>query len=59
MYSNNQQETFVAVYEGKINGFIRSFPYTGLFKDFFFSEGEYEYIMIHKIEDLSFEQRRK
>ena len=59
MYSNNPRETFVAVYEGKIIGFIRSFPCIGLFKDLFYLEGEYEYIMSHKIEDLSFEQRRK
>ena len=59
MYSNNPKETFVAVYEGKIIGFIRSFPCIGLFKDLFYLEGEYEYIMSHKIEDLSFEQRRK
>lgn len=59
MYSNNPQETFVALHNGIIIGFIRSFPCTGLFKDLSYSEGEYEYITSHKIEDLSFEQRRK
>lgn len=59
MYSNNPQETFVALHNGIIIGFIRSFPCTVLFKDLSYSEGEYEYITSHKIEDLSFEQRRK
>jgi len=59
MYSNKPQETFVAVLEGKIIGFIRSFPCTGLFKDLSYSEGEYEYITNHEIEELSIEQRRK
>jgi GNAT superfamily N-acetyltransferase len=59
MYTKNPQETFVAVHKGKIIGFIRSFPCTGLFKNLSYSEGEYEYITGHEIEDLSFEQRRK
>jgi GNAT superfamily N-acetyltransferase len=59
MYSNNPQETFVALHDGVIIGFIRSFPCTGLFKDISYSEGEYEHITSHRIEDLSMEQRRK
>ncbi len=59
MYTNNPQETFVAIHEGKIIGFIRSFPCTGLFRDVSYSEGEYKYITSHEIEELSVEQRRK
>jgi GNAT superfamily N-acetyltransferase len=59
MYTNNPQDTFVAVHEGKIIGFIRSFPCTGLFKDLSYSEGEHEYIKSHEIEELTMEQRRK
>ena len=59
MYTSNPQETFVAIHEGKIIGFIRSFPCTGLFKDLSYSEGEYEYITSHEIEELTMEQRRK
>lgn len=59
MFTNNPQETFVALQNGKIIGFIRSFPCTGVAKNLNYSPGEYEYITSHKIEDLSFEQRRK
>ena len=59
MYNNNPQETFVAIHEEKIIGFIRSFPCTGLFKDLSYSAGEHEYITSHEIEELSIEQRRK
>ena len=59
MYTNNPQETFVAIHEGKIIGFIRSFPCTGLFKDLSYSEGEHDHITNHEIEELSIEQRRK
>jgi predicted N-acetyltransferase YhbS len=59
MYTNNPQDTFVALIEDKIVGLIRSFPCTGLFKDLSYSEGEYEHIIRNKIENLTQEQRRK
>ena len=59
MYTNNPRETFVAIHEGRIIGYIRSFPCTGLFEGLSYSEGEYEYITSHEIEELSVEQRRK
>lgn len=59
MYTNNPRETFVAVLEGEIVGFIRSFPCTGLFKDLSYSEGEYEHITSHEMGELTTEQRRK
>jgi GNAT superfamily N-acetyltransferase len=59
MYTNNPQETFVALHNGEIIGFIRSFPCTGLFKDLSYSEGEYEHIISSEIWELSMEQRRK
>ena len=59
MYTKNPQETFVAVHEGEIIGLIRSFPCTGIMKGLSYTEGEYEYITSHKIEDLSVEQRQK
>jgi len=59
MFTNNPQETFVAIHNNQIIGFIRSFPCTGMFKDLNYAPGEYEYITSHKVEELSFEQRRK
>ena len=59
MYTNNPQDTFVALHDGKIVGLIRSFPCTGVFKDLSYSEGEYEQIIGNKIENLTQEQRRK
>jgi predicted N-acetyltransferase YhbS len=59
MFTNNPQKTFVALHNGEIIGFIRSFPCTGVLKNLNYSPGEYEYITSHRIEELSFEQRRK
>jgi GNAT superfamily N-acetyltransferase len=59
MYTDNPQEAFVAIHQEEIIGFIRSFPCTGIFKDLSCSEGEYEYILSHSIEELSVEQRWK
>jgi len=59
MFTNNPQETFVALNNEKIVGFFRSFPCTGMLKDLYYSPGEYEYISSNRIEELSFEQRRK
>ena len=59
MYTNNPQETFVAIHDGRIIGFIRSFPCSGLFKNLSYSEGEYEEVIKNNIWELSVEQRRK
>jgi len=59
IYTNNPKETFVALHNEEIIGFIRSFPCTGLFKDLSYSEDEYEHIINSEIWELSGEQRRK
>ena len=60
MYVDWPQETFVAVHEGRVIGSLRSTPCTGNYHSGdSYSEGEYEYIINHKIEELSIEQRWK
>jgi len=59
MYTNNPQETFVAVHEDRIIGFIRSFPCTGLFKDLSYGEGEYDQITRKQVWELPADLRRK
>jgi GNAT superfamily N-acetyltransferase len=60
MYENWPHETFVAINNGKIIGGIRSGSCTGNWHSgFSYSEGEYEYIISHKIEELTTLQREK
>ena len=59
MYTNNPQETYVALLQYKVIGLIRSFPCTGLFKQLEYAEGEHEHILNNKIEELTQEQRQK
>ena len=59
MYTNNPQETYVALLQYKIIGLIRSFPCTGLFKQLEYAEGELEHFLNNKIEELTKEQRHK
>ncbi len=60
MYVDWPHETFVAVSKGRVIGSIRSYPCTGDYHSGdSYSEGEYEYIISHKIEDLSIQQRWK
>ena len=57
LYSNNPQETYVAVDKGKIVGGIRSFPCSGdCFSSFPFSKEEHDYFASQKIEQLSYEE---
>jgi ribosomal protein S18 acetylase RimI-like enzyme len=61
LYTNNPQETFVAVHEGKIVGVIRSVPCSGedFLPNFSLSKEEYTRIASLKVEYLSFEERYK
>jgi GNAT superfamily N-acetyltransferase len=58
-YTNNPQETFVAIHKNRIVGFIRSFSCSGLFKNLSYEEGEYDIIISKQVWELSLEQRRK
>lgn len=58
-YTNNPQETFIAVHKDRIVGFIRSFPCSGLFKNLSYEEGEHENIISKQVWELSPETRRK
>jgi GNAT superfamily N-acetyltransferase len=59
MYTNNPQETYVAVDEDSIIGFIRSFPCTSLFKELAYDEGEYEQVTSKQVWELPADLRRK
>ena len=60
MYANWPHETFVAINNGRIIGGIRSGSCTGNWHSgVSYSEGEYEYIINHKIEELTTLQREK
>jgi predicted N-acetyltransferase YhbS len=61
LYTNNPQETYVAVHKGKIVGVIRSVPCSGedFFPSFPFSKEEHDFFASKKIEQLSFEERLK
>ena len=59
-YTNNPQDTYVAINEEKIVGVLRSAPCTGdMFSSTPFSNEEYTYFSSKKIEQLSFEERVK
>ncbi len=59
MYTNNPQETYIALDQDRIIGLIRSFPCTGLFKQMEYKDDEQEQILSKDISDLSFELRQK
>ena len=60
LYTNNPQDTYIALNKGKIVGLLRSAPCTGdMFSSTPFSMEEHTYFSSKKIEQLSFEERVK